>query len=192
MKCPLCYQPIHAGADYCPHCDAEATSLNALYSDKDTNIRLLYDRAGILRVKERRLAENWIRKFSKEFPTCFLTIHLVDLNDEQSVKSYGIWALNTPNYADIPESALSDSGLCLSLDVRKKEVSLNYGYQLEPYLSAELCFNALTSAHPYLIDNSYMEALELMRHHIRKLMQQQSRKSKSILKRKGWLDRIIS
>jgi hypothetical protein len=152
---------------------------------------LLHDGAGILKVKERRLSELWIQKFCKEFKGCFLTIHSVHLNDTQSVTSYGIWALNIPQYTDLPESALKDAGVCLVIDVHKKEVAISFGYQLEPHLTAEACFNAVARAHPYLVDHSYIEAIEIMRHGIRKMMRKRSRWAKSTLKKKKLTNRII-
>jgi len=154
MKCPLCQQPIHEGAEQCPHCERDGSHLDTLYQEKETNIKLLHDRAGILRVKERQQVNYWIQKFGREFPNCSLSIHCVDLNDEQNAKSYGIWALNFPTYTDLGETKSTSFTLCLVIDVHKKEVALNYGYQLEPYLDAESCFNAITPAHPYLLDNS--------------------------------------
>lgn len=191
MKCPLCQQPIHQRASKCPHCGRDGSDLNILYQECDTKIQLLHDRAGILRHKERLLLNEWIIKFGKEFPSCVLSVHAVVLNDQQDAKSYGIWALNHPEYSDLPEQKNMDSALCLVIDVHKKEICLSYGYQLEPFLSSESCFNAISAAHPYLLDESYIEALGIMRHGIRKMMQAKSRASKSILKRKKLLNRII-
>lgn len=192
MKCPLCDQPIHEDAECCPHCDLDGSHLQDLFAERPTQLRLLNDAAGILKVTERRSVERWIRRFNREFPFCYLTIHSVDLTDNQNVHSYGIWALNFPQYSDLPKTAHRGAGLCLVIDVHKKQVALNYGYQLEPYLSAEACFNALTAAHPYLLDHSYIEAIEMMRHGIRKLIRSKSRHARSILKKKNLLSRILS
>lgn len=191
MKCPLCDQPIHEGAEHCPHCDIDASQLIQLYSHYPENLRLLHDSAGIFKIKDRRQIERWISKFSKEFPGCFLSIHSVDLTDAQNVHSYGIWALNIPRYVDLPHSAAIDSGICLVIDVHSKQVALNYGYQLEPYLTSEGCFQALASAHPYLLDASYLEALELMRHGIRKLLRTKARWAKRTLRKKHLTERIL-
>ena len=191
MKCPLCKQSIHEGASSCPHCGRGGTELNELYENFPTELTLLNDHAGILKIKERRLIESWIQKFDKEFPNCFLSIHCIDTTDLQDVSSYGVWALNTPTYSDISAESDRGAGFCLVLDVGKKQVTLSYGYQLEPYFTPELCFNAITPAHPYLLDNSYMEAIAMMRHGIRKLVRSKSRGAKSILKRKSLLSRIV-
>ena len=161
-----------------------------MYEDRPTQLRLLNDGAGILRVNDRRQVEQWIKKFNKEFPTCYFTVHTVDLKDHENAQSYGIWALNEPSYSDLPTSSRDDSGLCLVIDVHKKQAAISYGYQLEPYLNDELCFNAIANAHPYMLDHSYIEALELMRHGIRKMMRSQARKANSILKKKRLTDRI--
>ncbi len=192
MKCPLCDQPIHEGAECCPHCDTDASQLSELYADYPQNLRLLHDGAGIFKIKERRQIERWISKFSKEFPTCFLSIHSADLSDIQNVQSYGIWALNIPRYVDLPASAVRDSGVFLVIDAHSKQVAISYGYQLEPYLTSESCFQVLAPAHPYLLDASYFEALELMRHGIRKLIRAKARWAKFTLKKKHLTDRILS
>ena len=77
------------------------------------------------------------------------------------------------------------------LDVHKKEAAITYGYQLEPHLNAEVCFNALAPAHPYLLDSAYIEALELMRHGIRKLLRGRARWAKTTLRKKNLVHRII-
>ena len=110
MRCPLCNQPIHEGATNCPHCDRDGKHLAALYETFPRDISQLNDHAGILKIKERRQVEQWLEKFSREFPDCFLTIHCVDLKDNQDVSSYGIWALNTPNYNKLPNGANPAAG----------------------------------------------------------------------------------
>jgi len=181
MRCPLCFQTIHDAAESCPHCGIAIDSISELYSDRARSIDILNDEAGMLRVGDRVKVKRWIDKFHLEFPQCFLSVSLVALNDAQDIRSYGVWALSDQPIKGA-ESKDSAFGVMLVIDVKKKEAVITYGYQLEPYMSEKRCFDAISCAHPFLLDGQYVKAIEVMRHGIRKMMRKNVRSSRKMLK----------
>jgi len=182
MRCPHCFQAIHESAETCPHCGMDGTALEVLYSDRERNIALLNDEAGMLRVHDREKVKVWISKFEKEFPQCFLSVSTVALNDDQDLRSYGVWALSSKPVIGAEHKDPS-FGVMIIIDVKKKESAIVYGYQHEPYMTDKGCFNAISLAHPHLLDGKYLQALGMMRHGLRKLMRKNKRKAQKMLRR---------
>ena len=159
MTCPFCNQKIHEAAETCPHCGRDAEFLDQYYRHIKAEIFMFNDAAGIFKASERKKIEKQISVFRKEFPDCFLTVHAVGLLNDENVQSYGVWALNCPDYQNFPSGASSDSGISIILDLNNKQVGLCVGYQLEPYFEHKSTFNILTVAHPHLTESNYSAAL---------------------------------
>lgn len=198
MKCPSCHHKVYAQAPKCPHCGCNAQQLNKLYDYRLQNkekLNLLNDEVGL--IPNPTTIHRWLKSFVHEFPGNFLSIHLVQLHEEESIESYALWAMNKPNYS-IPEASsfflkkkasqpkvkpTKDAGIFLIVNVLNKEVMLSYGYQLAPYLDKKSCFSALSPAYPYLVDQDYERALSYMRHGIRKLLRAAAKKASSSTKK---------
>ncbi len=184
MTCPFCNQKTHDTAETCPHCGRDAEFLDEYYQHINKEIFMFNDAAGIFKASERKKIEKQISKFRKEFPDCFLTVHAVGLLNNENVQSYGVWALNCPDYQNFPTGASSDSGVSLILDVNNKQVSLSFGYQLEPYFEHKAAFKILASAHPHLTEVNYSAALLTIIKKLRSSLMKKSYFSNLILKKK--------
>lgn len=160
MNCPLCFHKIHLEAESCPHCGQDAANLDSLYSRFNKKIELFHDGAGIFKASDRAAIEKQMKLFNSSFPDCFITIHTVNLINEETSASYATWALNCPEYQNFITGASSDSGVAIIIDVNKKQICLAFGYQLECYFQEKEVFRILAASHPNLIHNEYRAAIK--------------------------------
>lgn len=191
MKCPQCIQPIHKSAEACPHCDASVTSLAQEYQDYVGSGRRVYDAAGVLKVKDRKLIEDMLHRAEREFPQLFLGVVTVALKDHQTIQSAGVWMLNCADFGEADESTLAQGGYVIVIEVQRKECCVVHGLLLDPFLEPEQTFHALSGAHPFLLERDYVQSIKVMLGGSTALLRRCARRSKRILKRKGLLDKLI-
>lgn len=153
---------MHLSAEECPHCGMTLEHLDEVYQGFERQVRRPHDAAGILRVQQRRQVAKWIAKAEKAFPQLYFSVATVSLSDHQNIRSYGFWLMNRGEFEDVPEASREDGCVLLVLDVNRKEVCLHFGYLLDDCVQEEAAFDALTGAHPYLIESNYMRAIEVM------------------------------
>ncbi len=191
MKCPQCIQPIHRSAETCPHCGVSVPSLAREFEQYQGSGRRVYDAAGVLRVKDRKLIEDMLHGAESEFPQLFMGFVTVALEDHQTIQSAGVWMLNQADFGKAEEATLAQGGYLFVIEVQRKECCVIHGLLLDPFLEEEQTFQALSVAHPYLLERDYVESVRAMLMSSRALLRRCSRRSKKILKRKGLLGRVL-
>ncbi len=162
MKCPRCVQRIHRSAPQCPHCGFATSDLDDLYGADAVSMLKLSDVAGVLRMKERRNVERWLHNFEDNFPQLFFSVYFGSLDDCSHIRQYGMWLLNRSNFKDVDLTRSNDGGILLVVDVNGKSAFIANGYLLDIYLKEEDTFNALSKAHPHLLQGNYYKALKIV------------------------------
>ncbi len=187
MRCPQCIEPIHATAVSCPHCGISVRSLTKYYDSLRGVGRRIYDAAGVLRVKERKVIEQMIHRAEREFPQLFLGCVTVALKDYQTIQGAGVWMLNQADFGEMEETVLSGGGYLLVIEVERRQCCVIHGLLLDPYLEPEQTFQAISGAHPYLLERDYVQSFQMMLDGSCALLRRCARRSRGILKKKGLL-----
>ena len=166
MRCPRCVQKIHLAATSCPHCGFTVEQADELFGDQDVSLQKFSDPAGAMRMKERKPMRKLMERFEKRFPQLFVSVYLGAFEEMTSIRQFGFWLLNRAAFSDVDVNRPNENGILIVVDVTAKTAGVTYGYSLLPYLDDESTFNALSAAHPYLIQGEFLQAIDLT---IRKL-----------------------
>ena len=159
MKCPRCVQRIHRAASSCPHCGFTIEHAEALFGADDVVLQKFTDAAGVLRMKEREPMRRILERFEARFPQLFVAIYIGAFEELQSLRQFGFWLLNRAAFEDVELDRPNENGILVVIDVKAKSAGITFGYSLMPYLSEDSTFEALSAAHPALLQSHYLEAL---------------------------------
>lgn len=160
MKCPRCVQRMHRAATSCPHCGFSMSDVDALFGDEDVILKKFSDAAGVLRMKEREKIRKVMERFEKKFPQLFLSIYVGAFDDVPNLRQFGFWLLNRAAYSDVGVDRPNENGILLVLDVNGKTAAMTFGYAVMPYLDEDSTFDALSAAHPFLLQGEYLKAFK--------------------------------
>jgi len=162
MKCPRCVQRIHRAASSCPHCGFTVEHADALFGKDEVVLQKFTDAAGVLRMKEREPMRRLLEKFEAKFPQLFVAVYIGAFEELQSLRQFGFWLLNRAAFSDVDLERPNENGVLVVIDVKAKSVGITFGYSLMPYLSEKTTFEALSAAHPSLLQSEYLGALRLI------------------------------
>ena len=162
MKCPRCVQRIHRAASSCPHCGFIIEHADELFGTDDVVLQKFTDAAGVLRMKEREPMRNLLEKFEAKFPQLFVAVYIGAFEELQSLRQFGFWLLNRAAFSDVDLERPNENGILVVIDVKAKSVGITFGYSLMPYLTENSTFEALSAAHPSLLQSEYLGALRLV------------------------------
>ena len=162
MKCPRCVQRIHRAASSCPHCGFTIEHADELFGVDDVVLQKFTDAAGVLRMKEREPMRKLLEKFESKFPQLFVSVYIGAFEELQSLRQFGFWLLNRAAFSDVDLERPNENGILIVIDVKAKSVGITFGYSLMPYLNERSTFEALSAAHPSLLQSEYLGALRLM------------------------------
>ncbi|YCM44115.1 TPM domain-containing protein [Verrucomicrobiaceae bacterium 227] len=162
MKCPRCVQRIHRAASSCPHCGFTVEHADELFGADDVVLQKFTDAAGVLRMKEREPMRKLLEKFEAKFPQLFVAVYIGAFEELQSLRQFGFWLLNRAAFSDVDLERPNENGILVVIDVKAKSVGVTFGYSLMPYLSEDSTFEALSAAHPSLLQSEYLGALRLV------------------------------
>ena len=154
MKCPRCVQKIHRGAESCPRCGFSLAHADAQFGTVKREMPALADRAGLMRLAERRLVQSAMDRFSARFPELFFAVYTGVFQQSESLRIFGFWLLNRAVFEDLDE-VKNDAGIALVIDVERKSASISFGYQLDAYLDEEDTYQCLCKAHPHWLEGKY-------------------------------------
>lgn len=164
MKCPRCVQRMHRSATACPHCGCSMGDLDMLFGSEDVILKKFTDAAGVLRMKERESIRAVMEKFEKRFPQLFFSIYVAAFDEIPNLRQFGFWLLNRAAYSDVGVERPNENGILLVLDVSGKAAAISFGYAVMPYLDEDNTFDALSVAHPFLIQGEYLKAFKTIIH----------------------------
>jgi len=153
-------QKIHLAAASCPHCGFTAEHADELFGDQDVPLQKFSDPAGVLRMKERKPMRKLMERFEKKFPQLFVSVYLGAFEEMTNIRQFGFWLLNRAAYSDVDVDRPNENGILILVDVTSKTAGITYGYSLLPYLNDENTFDALSAAHPYLIQGEFLQAVD--------------------------------
>jgi uncharacterized membrane protein YgcG len=162
MTCPRCVQRIHLAASSCPHCGFVIGHADELFGVDDVVLQKFTDAAGVLRMKEREPMRKLLERFESMFPQLFVAVYIGAFEELQSLRQFGFWLLNRAAFSDVDLERPNENGILVVIDVNAKNVGITFGYSLMPYLSEASTFEALSAAHPSLLQSEYLGALRLM------------------------------
>ena len=160
MRCPRCVQKIHQAATSCPHCGFSVEHADELFGNQDVVIQKFSDPAGVLRMKDRKPMRKLMARFEKRFPQLFVSVYLGAFEEMTNIRQFGFWFLNRAAFTDVDVNRPNENGILILVDVTSKTAGITYGYSLLPYLNDENTFDALSAAHPYLIQGEFLPAIE--------------------------------
>lgn len=132
--------------------------VDALFGDEDVILKKFSDAAGVLRRKERDEMRKMLERFEKKFPQLFFSIYVGAFDEVPSLRQFGFWLLNRAAYSDVEVSRPNENGILLTLDVNGKTAAMTFGYAVMPYLDEDSTFDALSAAHPFLLQGEYLRA----------------------------------
>ena len=178
MKCPRCVQRIHRMARQCPHCGFSITDVDRIFGEDDVRLRTLTDAAGVLRKRERLVLRRILRDFQASFPQLFFGVYFGTFHEVPSLRQFGFWLLNRGAFEDVDVSRPNEGGILLSVDVGGKSAGITYGYALQPFLSDETTFRAISAAHPYFLEGQWLKAGEMVVGKLAKELRKQSRRAR--------------
>ncbi|MDB4406645.1 TPM domain-containing protein [Akkermansiaceae bacterium] len=162
MKCPRCVQRMHSAATSCPHCGFTMADVDELFGNEDVALKKLSDSAGVLRMKERAALRKILSDFERRFPQLFFSIYIAAFDEIPSLRQFGFWLLNRAAYSDVDIARPNENGILIVVDVNGKGAAMTFGYALMPYLNEDNTFDALSAAHPYLLQGEYLKAFKLV------------------------------
>jgi len=155
-------QRIHRAASSCPHCGFTVEHADALFGKDEVVLQKFTDAAGVLRMKEREPMRRLLEKFEAKFPQLFVAVYIGAFEELQSLRQFGFWLLNRAAFSDVDLERPNENGVLVVIDVKAKSVGITFGYSLMPYLSEKTTFEALSAAHPSLLQSEYLGALRLI------------------------------
>jgi len=170
MKCPRCVQRIHRAASSCPHCGFTVEHADELFGSDDVVLQKFTDAAGVLRMKEREPMRRLLERFEAKFPQLFVAVYIGAFEELQSLRQFGFWLLNRAAFSDVDLERPNENGVLVVIDVKAKSVGITFGYSLMPYLSEDSTFEALSAAHPSLLQSEYLGALRVVLRRLEKTL----------------------
>lgn len=129
----------------------------------------LADRAGLLRLRERNLAADVMRKFSTRFPELFFAVYTGTFRNHENMRIAGFWLLNRRAFEN-DHDLTNDSCVLLVMDVERKAATLSFGYRLDAYLDEEDTFSCLAKAHPHWIEARYADGIAALIEGLEKIL----------------------
>ncbi len=105
---------------------------------------------------------NLLEKFEAKFPQLFVAVYIGAFEELQSLRQFGFWLLNRAAFSDVDLERPNENGILVVIDVKAKSVGITFGYSLMPYLTENSTFEALSAAHPSLLQSEYLGALRLV------------------------------
>lgn len=154
MKCPRCVQKIHRGAESCPRCGFSLSHADEQFGTVKREMATLADRAGLMRLAERRRVQAAMDRFSSRFPELFFSVYTGIFRQTESLRIFGFWLLNRAVFEDVPD-VKNDAGIALVIDVERKSASISFGYLMDAYLDEDDTFQCLSRAHPHWLEGHY-------------------------------------
>ncbi|MGJ8696166.1 MAG: TPM domain-containing protein [Verrucomicrobiaceae bacterium] len=136
--------------------------MDDLFGNDDVSLQKLSDAAGVLRMKEREAIRKVLQGFEHRFPQLFVSIYVGAFDEIPSLRQFGFWLLNRSAYTDVGVDRPNENGILLVVDVNGKTASLTFGYALMPYLDEENTFEALSAAHPFLLQGEYLKSFKVI------------------------------
>jgi len=170
MKCPRCVQKIHRGAESCPRCGFSMAHADEQFGAVKKEMPTLADRAGLMRLAERRRVQAAMDRFSARFPELFFVVYTGVFRQTESLRIFGFWLLNRAVFEDMPD-VKNDSGMALVIDVERKSAALSFGYQLDAYLDEDDTFQCLSKAHPHWLEGQYDLGIVALMRMMEKILQ---------------------
>jgi hypothetical protein len=152
--------------------------VDRVFGAQEVRLKCLSDAAGVLRKKERELAGAVLEEFQRKFPQLFFAVYLGSFRELPSLRQFGFWLLNRGAFEDVDLSRPNEAGILLSVDVGGKSAGISFGYILQPYLDDENTFGPLSAAHPYLLQEQYLQAIEVVVGRMTKILKRQSRRAR--------------
>lgn len=136
------------------------TDVDTLFGAEDVILKKFTDAAGVLRMKEREAIRAVMEDFEKRFPQLFFAIYVAAFDEIPSLRQFGFWLLNRAAYSDVGLDRPNENGILIVIDVNGKAAAISFGYSLMPYLNEDNTFEALSEAHPFLIQGEYLKAFK--------------------------------
>jgi uncharacterized membrane protein YgcG len=130
----------------------------------------LADRAGLMRLAERRRVQAAMDQFSARFPELFFVVYTGVFRQTESLRIFGFWLLNRAVFEDVPD-VKNDAGIVLVIDVERKSASISFGYQLDAYLDEDDTFQCLSKAHPPWLEGHYDLGIVALLRMLEKILQ---------------------
>jgi hypothetical protein len=130
----------------------------------------LADRAGLMRLAERRRVQAAMDRFSARFPELLFAVYTGVFRQSESLRIFGFWLLNRAVFEDL-EGVKNDAGIALVIDVERKAASISFGYQLDAYLDEEDTFQCLCKAHPHWLEGKYDLGIVALMRMLEKILQ---------------------
>lgn len=161
---------------------------DALFGVYDIRLSKMSDVAGVLRYRERKVVRHLLDGFERRFPQLFFSAYYGAEEDSPCIRQFGVWLLNRGVFEDVKNERRNEAGIILTINVATKSAGISYGYFLEPYLNEQVTFDALSRAHPYLLQSDYQQATEIIVDYIEKVLIKESKKVKR--NRKAYENRI--
>jgi len=183
MKCPRCVQRVHRSAMQCPHCGFSIAKVDEIFGEQELRVSCLTDAAGVLRRKEREGARRLLEGFQRRFPQLFFAVYFGTFREIPSLRQFGFWLLNRGVFEDAAPLRSNEAGILLSVDVSGKAAGITFGYLLEPYLDEEATFRALSAAHPHLLQEQYLRAMETVIRRLQRVLVREARRARRARRR---------
>lgn len=152
--------------------------LVAEYGAGEVRLRRLGDTAGVLRLKERRVAGKWLDQFERNFPQLFFSVYFGALDEMSNIRQFGMWLLNHGAYEDVGIDRPNDGGILLVVDANSKAATISFGYLLDVYLTEEDTFKILSMAHPHFLQGNYLRALRVVVRKLTAVLRKRSRQAR--------------
>ncbi|MGC6582464.1 MAG: TPM domain-containing protein [Akkermansiaceae bacterium] len=136
--------------------------VDILFGNEDVILTKFMDAAGVLRRKERDAMRKILERFEQKFPQLFFSIYVGAFDDIPNLRQFGFWLLNRAAYSDVGVDRPNENGVLLVLDVNGKTAAMSFGYAIMPYLDEDTTFDALSAAHPFLLQGEYLKAFRVV------------------------------
>ena len=149
--------------------------LRVKYGRSKVPMSVLHDRAGVLRLAEKKRVTQWLERFQVSFPELFLSVCLVSLDEKSDLREVGVWMLNHGVFEGIIDERSNEGGVILVVDVNARMVSISYGYLLDSFLTEDDTFKVLAAAHPYWLQGNHLKALGVVVKRLSAVLQKRSR-----------------
>ena len=183
MRCPSCLQAIHAGASACPHCGFELSRSDQRFGPDFPKVRLLEDRAGLIRSAERKRVLRLMAGFRARFPQLSFAMHSGS-GAGDDLREFGVWLINRANFVDLEEGRDPSGVVLLAIDPQTHTATLCWGYRIDTHLTESDTFQILSRAHAYWVEERYGEGVERVIEQLALVLIRRSRRAMR-LERKG-------
>lgn len=146
LICPACRRRLEDAAETCPHCGFTGQDTAEMFSFAAPKLAPVLDEAGAFGGSERRKIRRRIARLRRRFRQIHVSVCVVDLPAEFSLRLFGFWLLNAaPAEAGDAEAANAWTVL-LVIDVGRQAASVSCGYALETFISDDLWVRCLEMA----------------------------------------------